>query len=101
MDALRRWLDRLSESDEARLAAEIREWAGSVPGTVPIAEAPNRIKVKVAGVVKRITVLPAAGHETLKRSFRTARAKPSSSYGAPWHRWVLTRHQGRGRGRPG
>ena len=51
MGALRRWLDRLSESDEARLAAEIRDWADSVPGTVLISEAPNRAKVKVAGVI--------------------------------------------------
>ena len=66
MGALRRWLDRLTESDEARLATEIRTWAGSVPGTVPIDEAPNRTRVKVAGVIKRITVLPVGGHESLE-----------------------------------
>ena len=31
MGALRRWLDRLTESDEARLAAEIRTWSEIVP----------------------------------------------------------------------
>ena len=66
MGALRRWLDRLTESDEARLSAEIRDWADSVPGTVLISEAPNRAKVKVAGVIKRITVLPVGGHESLE-----------------------------------
>jgi hypothetical protein len=66
MGVLRRWLDRLTESDETRLAAEFRQWARSVPGTVPIAEAPRREKVKIAGVIKRITVLPVGGHESLE-----------------------------------
>jgi RecG-like helicase len=66
MGVLRRWLDRLTESDEERLAAEFRHWARSVPGAVPIAEAPRRQKVKIAGVIKRITVLPVGGHESLE-----------------------------------
>ena len=66
MGAFRRWLDRLNESDEARLATEIREWAGSVQGTVRLGEAPTRTRIKVAGVIKRITVLPMGGHESLE-----------------------------------
>jgi hypothetical protein len=66
MGALRRWLDRLTESDEARLDAEIRDWASSIPGTVPIAEAPKRTRAKIAGVITRITVLPVGGHESLE-----------------------------------
>ena len=42
MGALRRWLDRLTESDEARLAAEVRDWADKVTGTTRIADAPMR-----------------------------------------------------------
>lgn len=66
MGALRRWLDRLQESDEARLAAEIQEWASSVAGVVPIAGAPMRTKVKIAAVIRRITILPVGGHESLE-----------------------------------
>jgi hypothetical protein len=64
--ALRRWLDRLTESDEARLADEVRQWSASVPGTVRIADARLRSTVKIAGVIKRMTVLPLAGHESLE-----------------------------------
>jgi RecG-like helicase len=63
---LRRWLDRLAESDESRLATEIRSWSESVPGTVRIAEAPRRRTVRIAGVIHRITVLPVGGRESLE-----------------------------------
>jgi RecG-like helicase len=66
MGALRRWLDRLTESDEARLSAEVREWADMVPGTTRLGDAPMRGKVKVAGVIKRITVFPMQDHESLE-----------------------------------
>jgi RecG-like helicase len=64
--ALRRFLDRLTESDEARLASEIRGWCEKIPGTVRIADAPLRERVKIAGVIKRITVFPMEGHEALE-----------------------------------
>ncbi len=66
MGFLNRIFGRLTESDEARLAEETRSWACTVPGTVPIAEAPLRKPVKVAGVVRRITVLPMEGNESLE-----------------------------------
>jgi RecG-like helicase len=66
MGALRRFLERLTESDEARLAAEIREWADSVPGTTPIADVTLREKAKIAGVVRRLTVFPMKDNESLE-----------------------------------
>lgn len=63
---LRRFLHRLTESDEERLAEEIRAWAATVPDAVPIASAPLRKRVKIAGVVKRITVRPVEGFESLE-----------------------------------
>ena len=66
MGALRRFLERLTESDEARLAAEIREWADSVPGTTRIADVTLREKVKIAGVVRRLTVFPMKDNESLE-----------------------------------
>lgn len=66
MGALRRWLARLNESDEQRLSAETRAWADSIPGSVRIDEAPLRQPVKIAGVIRRITVLPMEGAEALE-----------------------------------
>jgi RecG-like helicase len=63
--AITRWLARLNESDEERLAAETRAWADSIPGSVRIAGAPKRESVKIAGVIRRITVLPMEGAEAL------------------------------------
>jgi hypothetical protein len=64
--AIRRWLDRLTESDEARLAAEVKDWSETVPGTVRIDQAPLREKVRLAGVVRRLTVFPIEGQEFLE-----------------------------------
>ena len=66
LDPFRRFLRRMAESDELRYAEEIRAWAESVPGSVRIAEASARSRVKLAGVVRRITVRPLEGHESLE-----------------------------------
>jgi hypothetical protein len=63
---LRRFLDRLNESDETRLASEVRAWADSIEGTVRIADAPIRQPVRIAGVIRRMTVLPLEGKEALQ-----------------------------------
>ena len=66
MGRVRRFLQRLTETDEARLADEIREWADKVPGSVRIAEAPVRQHVKIAGVIRRLTVFPMQDNESLE-----------------------------------
>ena len=66
MGVLRRIFDRLGETDEDRLAEETRGWADSIPGTVRIADAPRREPVKIAGVIRRMTVLPFEGKEALQ-----------------------------------
>lgn len=66
MGVLQRWLSRLNETDEERLAAETRAWADSIPGSVRIAVATHRQPVKIAGVIRRITVLPMEGAEALE-----------------------------------
>jgi len=68
MGVIRRFLDRLTESDEARHAAEIRTWSESIAGAVRIEDAPLREPVKLAGVVRRLTVSPIEGQETLEAS---------------------------------
>ena len=66
LDPFRRFFHRMAESDEQRYAEEIQAWAGGVPGSVRIAEAPPRSRVKLAGVVRRITVRPLEGNESLE-----------------------------------
>lgn len=63
---LGRFLRRLRETDEERLAEETREWAESVDGTVRIADAPLRRRVRVAGIVRRITIRPVEGFQALE-----------------------------------
>jgi RecG-like helicase len=63
---VRRFLERLNESDETRLAEETRAWADTVDGSTRIAEAPARQPVRIAGVIRRMTVLPMEGKEALQ-----------------------------------
>ena len=66
LHAIRRFFHRMAESDELRMAEEIQGWASAIPGTEPIADAPTRVPVKLAGVVRRITVHPEHGLEALE-----------------------------------
>jgi RecG-like helicase len=63
---VRRLLERLNESDETRLAEETRAWADTVDGSVRIADAPLRQPIRIAGVIRRMTVLPMQGKEALQ-----------------------------------
>jgi RecG-like helicase len=66
LDPFRRFFHRMSESDELRYAEEIERWSDSVADTVRIKDAPLRDRVRLAGVVRRITVRPLEGHESLE-----------------------------------
>src|SRR5262245_7535632 len=66
IDPFRRFFRRMAESDEQRYAEEILAWSQKVPGSVRIADGQPRSRVKVAGVVRRITVRPLEGHESLE-----------------------------------
>jgi RecG-like helicase len=63
---VRHFLERLHESDETRLAEESRAWADTIEGSVRIADAPSRQPVRIAGVIRRITILPTKGKEALQ-----------------------------------
>jgi hypothetical protein len=56
----------MAESDEERLAQELRAWCSDVDGAMLIKDARVRNRVKVAGVVRRITVRPVEGFEALE-----------------------------------
>ena len=66
LDPIRRFLSRMAETDEQRYADEIQEWSATVPSTVRIRDAATRSRVKLAGVVRRITVRPLEGSESLE-----------------------------------
>lgn len=66
LDRFRRFLRRMAESDEDRYADEIMAWASAIPGTVRIKDVDPRNRAKLAGVVRRITVRPLEGHESLE-----------------------------------
>ena len=66
MGALRRFFAKLSESDEALQSEEVRSWAETIEGSVRIIAAPSRESVKVAGTVKRLTIFPVQGEESLE-----------------------------------
>ena len=66
MKALRRFLQRLNRTDEELLAEEVRTWASAILGTVRISEAKPRSRVRIAGIVRRITVRPVEGFESLE-----------------------------------
>jgi len=63
---VQRFFHRMAESDEQRYAEEIEAWASNIPGSVRIRDAATRTRVKLAGVVRRITVVPLEGHEALE-----------------------------------
>jgi RecG-like helicase len=56
----------MAESDEQRYAEEIGEWAAQIPGTARMRDVATRSRVKLAGVVRRITVRPLEGNESLE-----------------------------------
>lgn len=66
LSPVRRFFRRMAESDEQRYAEEIEAWAAAVPGSVRIRDAATRSKAKLAGVVRRITVRPLEGNESLE-----------------------------------
>ena len=62
----RRFFQRFTETDEERLAAEVREWSEHVPGTTRIASCQTRTPVRVAGTVRRIIVRPGERFDSLE-----------------------------------
>jgi len=66
MGRLRRYLAKVADRDEERLQTATLEWASSVPGTQRISDAPARQRVRLAGMVRRISVLPIEGIRSLE-----------------------------------
>jgi RecG-like helicase len=66
LEPVRRFLHRMAESDEQRLAEEILAWSAGVPGSTRVVDARPRQHAKLAGVVRRITIRPVEGSEALE-----------------------------------
>jgi hypothetical protein len=64
--ALRGFFQRLGQTDEERLAGEIRKHAESIPDTRRLDACPSREPVRVTGVVRRLTLRPSNGTTTLE-----------------------------------
>lgn len=64
MGSKKGFFGRLRESDESRLEAEVRDWTNAIEGTVRVAEAPMRERIRITGQVRRITVWPKEGNDT-------------------------------------
>ena len=64
--AFRHFFQRFTETDEERLAGEVREWADSVPGTTRLASSPTREPVRIAAAVRRIIVRPGEAYDSLE-----------------------------------
>ena len=91
---------RLTETDEARLDAEIRDWAASIPGSVRIGQAPMREQVKIAGVIRRLTVFPTQGQRVARgRGLRRHRRGDRAVHGPAGDQGPHARHARRRRGR--
>jgi hypothetical protein len=60
------FFERLTRAPEDIRADNLRTWSGSIPGTIPIAEAQMRRRHKVAGVVQNIRVDPRQGSGSIE-----------------------------------
>jgi hypothetical protein len=65
MNVFGRLLTRMRQTDEERLAEELRQWASRIEGITPVADIPLRRRVRIAGMVRRITVRPVEGFQAL------------------------------------
>ena len=65
MALLNGWLRRFTQTDEERLTEEVREWAEAVPDTRRIGACGKREKVRIAGVVRRLTLHPVEGTDSM------------------------------------
>ena len=62
---LTKFLRRFTQSDEERHREEVRSWADDMDQTTRIRSCPERGRVRVAGVVHRITLRPGEGDGSL------------------------------------
>lgn len=65
MGAFARFFRRMAQTDEERLVDEVRAWADTIPDTTRIGACEHRRRARVAGVVRRITLHPLEGKDSV------------------------------------
>ena len=66
MTFLSELVDKLARSPEDLRAEHLREWAASIPGTTPIAQAEPRTRCKFAGVIQNVRIDPREGSGSIE-----------------------------------
>lgn len=59
-------IDKLARPAQEIRAEHLKEWARSIPGTVPIADAECRCRCKIAGVIQNIRIDPREGSGSIE-----------------------------------
>ena len=61
MALLSSFIRNLTASPDEIRAGNLRDWAGSIPGAIPISDIQPRQRTKVAGVIQNIRIDPRSG----------------------------------------
>ena len=75
MTFLSELVDKLARSPEDLRAERLREWAGSIPGTVPISQARPRTRCKLAGVIQNVRIDPREGSGSIEATIDDGSAR--------------------------
>jgi hypothetical protein len=59
-------IEKLARPAQEIRAEHLREWAASIPGTVPIAKAQPRCACKIAGVIQNVRIDPREGSGSIE-----------------------------------
>lgn len=59
-------LDKLAQPPQESRAERLREWAGSIPDVIPIADAQSRSRCKLAGVIQNVRIDPREGSGSIE-----------------------------------
>ena len=62
---IRSFFRKVGQTHEERLIDEVRDWAAAVPDVTPIQACPERIRARVAGVVRRVTLHALEGRNSV------------------------------------
>jgi hypothetical protein len=76
-----KFLGRLARSPDEVRADDLREWATSIPGAIPITDVVARTKCRVAGVIMNIRIDPREGRDAIEATI-------SDGTGRMVARWV-------------
>ncbi len=66
MAGKKRLLDRLSATPEQARAENLRRWASTVDGAIPIAEVKPRTRCRAAGVIQNVRIDPREGSGSIE-----------------------------------